>query len=170
MAERPTTTRSYWGGFRALCGLVGQSWNHIGNPPGRSCGTSCRGGAFRGSAPSAGRGRALRTGVRTSLSDKDAPRLTHLPRRPGHMDTHPYAQTHTAHLAPGAATLQLASVRGSVQRGRCAVPLRTAAAPSGIASRATVTRAAGGRRPQFQRWHTLRLYGTRHKGGRGCRV
>ena len=44
----------------------------------------------------------------------------------------------------------------------CSVPLRTAAAPSGIASRATVTRAAGGRRPQFQRWHTLRLYGTRH--------
>lgn len=105
----------------------------------RTCGTACRGGACRGSASSAGRGRALCTGVRTSLSDKDNPRLTHRSAAHGaHGHTPCAKRTQPTRRASSVATLQLASVRAARvgTAWACAVPLRTAAAPSGIALRA----------------------------------
>ena len=65
------------------------------------------------------------------------------PRRTGHMDTHRAQNAHSPHVAPRVwrrCSWRPCEQRGSAQRGRCAVPLRTVAAPSGIAPRATVTR------------------------------
>ena len=147
------TTRGYWWGFRALCGLVDRSCNRIGNPPPylRHCMSrrSMQGvGVFCGA-------RARTLYRRSDFPFRQRQPSTHSPLRGARGTwTHTVRKTHTAHtsrLEWRRCSWRPCEQRGSAQRGRCAVPLRTVAAPPGIAPRATVTRRSVLRRAPARR-------------------